>query len=84
MFKNHLVVKVGWRAYVVPRKYSGNLDYKQATCTQLVKCRGGTEVVTHCLDAQTLHPKRYFIFFQICSGIFFKQPSKFLVTFDIF
>ena len=28
-------------------------DCDQATCTQPKKCRGGTEEVTHCLDAQT-------------------------------
>ena len=41
----------GWRAYLVPRDYGGNLDCDQATCTQLVKFRGGTEVVTRCMDA---------------------------------
>ena len=52
VFQNGLVVKVGWRAYLVPLNYGGNLDCDQATCTQLVKCRGGTEVVIRCLDAR--------------------------------
>ena len=52
MFQNRPVVKVGRRAYLVPRNYGGNLDSVQATCTQLEKCRGGTEEVTRCLDAQ--------------------------------
>ena len=52
MFENRPVFKVGWRAYLVPRNYDGNLDCGQATCTQLEKCRGGTEEVTRCLDAQ--------------------------------
>ena len=52
MFQNRPVVKVGWKAYLVPRNYGGCLDCDQATCTQLEKCRGGTEEVTRCLDAQ--------------------------------
>ena len=52
MFENRPVVKVDWRAYLVPRNYGGNLDCDQATCTQLENCRGGTEEVTRCLDAQ--------------------------------
>ena len=52
VFQNRPVVKVGWRAYLVPQNYGGNLDCDQATCTQLEKCRGGTEVVTRCLDAR--------------------------------
>ena len=52
VFQNRPVVKVGWRAYLVPRNYSGNHDCDHATCTQQEKCRGGTEEVTHCLDAQ--------------------------------
>ena len=52
VFQNRLVVKVGPRPYLVPRYYGGNLDCDQATCTQLEKCRGGTEEVTRCLDAQ--------------------------------
>ena len=46
------VVKVGWRAYLVPGNYGGNLDCDHATCTQLAKCRGGTENVSRCVDAQ--------------------------------
>ena len=52
VFQNRLGVKVGWRAYLVPRNHGGNLDCDQATCTQLEKCRGGREQVTRCLDAQ--------------------------------
>ena len=52
MFQNRPVVKVGWRPYLVPRNYGGNLDSDQATCTQPGKCRGGTEEVTCCLGAQ--------------------------------
>ena len=52
VFQNRPVVKVGWRAYLVPQNYGGNLDCDQATCTQLETCGGGTEEVTHYLDAQ--------------------------------
>ena len=52
VFQNRPVVKVGWRGYLVLRNYGGNLDCDQATCTQLEKCRGGTEEVTRCLDAR--------------------------------
>ena len=52
VFQNHAVVKVGWRAYLVPRNYGSSLDCDRATCTQSEKCRGGTEVVTRCLDAR--------------------------------
>ena len=52
MFQNRPVVKVGWRAYLVLRSYCGNFDCDQATCTQPENCRGGTEEVTRCLDAQ--------------------------------
>ena len=31
----------------MPRNYGGNLDCDQATCTQLEKCRGGTEYPKH-------------------------------------
>ena len=53
MFQNPPIVKVGWRAYLVPRNYGGNLNCDQASYTQLEKCRGGTEEVTRCLDAQS-------------------------------
>ena len=36
----------------MPLNYGGNLDCDEATCTQLVKCRGGTEVVMRYLDAR--------------------------------
>ena len=52
VFQNRPVVKVGWRAYLVPRNYCGNLNCDKATCTHLEKCRGGNEEVTRCLDAQ--------------------------------
>ena len=52
VFQNHPVVKVGWRAYLVPQNYGGNLDCDQATCIQLEKRRGGTEEVTCCVDTQ--------------------------------
>ena len=52
VFYNRIVVKVGCRAYLVPRNYGGNLKCDQAICTQLKKCRGGTEEVTCCLNAQ--------------------------------
>ena len=36
------------------------------------------------LRSQSLFLKRCFIFFSICSGLFFREPSKILVTFDLF
>ena len=36
---------IGRRAYLVPRNYGCNLDCDQPICTQLQKCRGGTEEV---------------------------------------
>ena len=52
MTQNCPVVKVGGRAYLVPRNYGGHLDCDQATCTQLEKCRGGTQEITHCPDTR--------------------------------
>ena len=52
MLRNGPVVKVGWRACLVPRNYRGNPDCDQVTCTQLERCRVGTEEVMRCLDAQ--------------------------------
>ena len=52
VLQNCPVVKVGWRAYLLPRNYGGNLNCDQGAYTQLEKRRGGTEVVTGCLDTQ--------------------------------
>ena len=52
LFQNRPVIKVSWGAHIVPLNYGGNLDCDQATCTQLVKCRGGKKVVMWCQNAR--------------------------------
>ena len=83
VFQNRPVVKVGWRAYLVPRNYGGNLDCDQATCTQLPMCRDGTEVVTRCLNARNKDIA------QCVNGdrltcIFFRVFGKWMTRADIF
>ena len=58
----------------MPFNCGGKLDCDHATCTQLVKCRGGTEVVMRCLDArnrdvvQRVNTDRFACIFYRCFG----------------
>ena len=83
VFQNCLVVKVGRSVYLVPRNYGGNIDSNQATCTQLEKCRGGTEVVMRCLDARNRDIAER-VNADRLTCIFFSIFGKWMIEADVF